>query len=159
MKKFLCLIMALIIPFSFASCAQNTGEDEDTAKNVNLEEIMAEMKTAFPPEESHDLSKDGLIDLYGIDASDVKASACYFTTVGVFPEEIIMLEAKDKEAFDRIEEKLNIRIESVKVQSKDYDPENYEIAQRCEVITHGNYLAMFISPNFDGLADIFNSHF
>ena len=78
---------------------------------------------------------------------------------GAFPEEVVMVKAKDGEALKRIEEKMNNRIAEVKVQSQSYDAENYAIAQKSEVQKNGNYIAMFLSPDYDSLVDIFKSNF
>ena len=70
-----------------------------------------------------------------------------------------MIEAKDADALSRIEEKMNSRVSEVKVQSQNHDAENYAIAQKCEVQKNGNYIAMFLSPEYDALVKIFNSYF
>ena len=97
--------------------------------------------------------------LYGIAEEDIDSVACYTTMDGAFPEEVVMVKAKDGEALKRIEEKMNNRIAEVKVQSQSYDAENYAIAQKSEVQKNGNYIAMFLSPDYDSLVEIFKSNF
>ena len=161
MKKIVSLLIALIMVFSFAAGSQDdaSGEQTNAAVTVDLAAVKAEMIEKLSPADPISLEAQSLLDLYGIAAEDIASSACYTTMDGVFPEEVIMVEAKDADALKRIEEKMNNRIGEVKVQSQNYDAENYAIAQKCEVQKNGNYIAMFLSPDYDSLTEIFNSYF
>ncbi len=161
MKKIVSLLLAFVIVFSFAACSSgnDSGEQNNTAVNVDLSAVKAEMIEKLSPADPINLEAQSLLDLYGIAAEDIDAAACYTTMDGVFPEEVIMVRAKDADALKRIEEKMNNRIGEVKIQSQNYDAENYAIAQKCEVQKNGNYIAMFLSPDYDTLTDIFNSYF
>lgn len=161
MKKFISLLIAIIIAFSFAACSPDNAEQSqgNDAVTVDLAAVKANMIEQLSPVEPIDLQTESLLDLYGINAEDVAESACYTTMDGVFPEEVIMVKATDQDALARIEEKMNTRIDAVKVQSQNYDAENYAIAQKCEVQKNGNYIAMFLSPEYDTLTQIFNSYF
>lgn len=161
MKKIVSLLLAFVIVFSFAACSSDndSGEQNNTAVNVDLSAVKAEMIEKLSPADPINLEAQSLLDLYGIATEDIDAAACYTTMDGVFPEEVIMVKAKDADALKRIEEKMNNRIGEVKIQSQNYDAENYAIAQKCEVQKNGNYIAMFLSPDYDTLTDIFNSYF
>lgn len=161
MKKTISLLIALFIAFSFAACSSGDGEQSqgNDAVAVDLAAVKTKMIEELSPADPIDLQTDALLDLYGIAAEDVEESACYTTMDGVFPEEVIMVKAKDADALARIEEKMNTRVDAVKVQSQNYDAENYAIAQKCEVQKNGNYIAMFLSPDYDALTEIFNSYF
>ena len=161
MKKIVSLLLAFVIVFSFAACSSgdDSSAQNNTAVNVDLAAVKAEMIEKLSPADPINLEAQSLLDLYGIAAEDVESCACYTTMDGVFPEEVIMIKAKDADALGRIEEKMNNRIGEVKVQSQNYDAENYAIAQKCEVQKNGNYIAMFLSPDYDSLTQIFNSYF
>jgi hypothetical protein len=68
-----------------------------------------------------------------------------------------MIKASSKEAVARISASLENRIDEVKTQSENYDPENYALAQKCKVQTRGLYVTMFLSPSFDQMTEMFNS--
>ncbi len=155
MKKIISLLIAVILVMSLAAC----GSGDSNVKTVDLSQIKTDMLTQLAIADAGDISADDLLDLYGIAAEDVKTCACYVTMGGVFPEEVVMVEATSSDALKRIEEKMNTRIESVKVQAQNYDAENYAIAQKSQVQKQGNYIAMFLSPNYDALVRIFNSNF
>ena len=80
-----------------------------------------------------------------------------FTMNGSFPEEAIMIEAKDSGAQSRIVSALNTRLADVLVQAENYDAENYALAKQCKVITSGNYVALFVSPHHAAMESAFNS--
>ena len=157
MKKIVSILMAL----SFAACSSGSEEAKNDAQTVtvDLAAVKAQMISELAPADPIDLQADSLLNLYGIAADDVVSAACYTTMDGAFPEEVIMVEAKDADALSRIEEKMNNRVAEVKVQSQNYDPENYAIAQKCEVQKNGNYVAMFLSPDYEALVRIYNSYF
>lgn len=152
MKKVLCIVLALISVLALAACAGK----EPTAKDVDLAVLKSDMLSQLSVENANDINSAALLGLYGIAAEDIEASACYTTMNGVFPDEVVMIKAVDAAAAARVAEKLNTRVEQVKVQSENYDAENYALAQKCEVVTEGNYVAMFLSPSYDTLVQLFN---
>jgi hypothetical protein len=157
MKKIVSLLIAFILVFSFAACSSDGGEKTQTNTDitVDLNAVKAEMIQTLSPSDPIELSAQSLLDLYGIAAEDIEASACYTTMDGVFPEEVIMIKAKDSDALARIEEKMNNRIAEVKVQSQNYDAENYALAQKCGVKSDGLYVTLFISPNVEEMTNMF----
>ena len=157
------LIFALLI--CFASCTADSDEAETPADDggdtlpfaPDLASLRENMISTFGGEEPIKFESDILLDLYGIAADDVAESACYMTMDGVFPQEIIMIKATDADALARISKSLENRISEVKVQSEGYDPENYALAQRCNVVSKGLYVTMFLSPHFEQMTEMFNS--
>ena len=103
------------------------------------------------------LPKERLTDLYGIAQADIASAGCFITMNGSFPEEAIMIEAKDSGAQSRIVSALNTRLADVLVQAENYDAENYALAKQCKVITSGNYVALFVSPHHAAMESAFNS--
>ena len=103
------------------------------------------------------LPQDRLTDLYGIAQSDIASAGCFITVNGSFPEEAIMIEAKDSAAQSRIVSALNTRLADVMVQAENYDAENYALAKQCKVITAGNYVALFVSPQHAAMESVFNA--
>lgn len=151
MKRVLSVLLILILALSLTACG------EDTSKAIDIAAVKEQIITDLAIEGAMDVESSRLLNLYGIEEKDITASACFVTMDGVFPDEIIMVNATDAEAVERIEEKLNARLDEVKVQSQSYDPENYAIAQECEVITEGLTVALFLSPDHAAMEDIFNS--
>ena len=163
MKKIVSILIALLIACSFAACSggsdNETPDNNNAAVEVDLAAVKAQMIQELSPADYIEIQAEALLNLYGIAAEDIESAACYTTMDGAFPEEVVMIKAKDADALKKIEEKMNNRIAEVKVQSQSYDAENYAIAQKSEVQKNGNYIAMFLSPDYDSLVEIFNSNF
>jgi hypothetical protein len=133
-----------------------TTPETTTAPVVrDLAELNGEMKSKFNAADSVDFTTDLLLNMYGIKAEDVAELGGYMTLMGVFPEEIIMIKASSEEAKAAVVTALEKRIAEVKVQSQNYDAENYALAQKCGVKSDGLYVTLFISPNVEEMTNMF----
>lgn len=153
MKRLISAVLALMMIFALAACTQSGDDNKATDIAAVKEQIINDLKM----EGTMDIATSRLLDLYGIEETWVADSQCFVTMDGVFPDEVIMVRATDKNAVTQIEEKLEARLNEVKVQSQSYDPENYAIAQECKVITHGTVVALFLSPDHSVMEKIFET--
>lgn len=160
-KKITAVLMVAVMILSFAACsgAGDNGEKTDAPKTVDLTALKTEMVTQFKIDSPIDLDNDKLLNQYGIAAESVKASGSFIVLTGIFPAEIVMIEAVDENAAKEITDKLQKRLDDLKVQSQSYDPESYAIAQACSVLTNGNYVAMFFSEHGAEMEALYNSKF
>lgn len=150
MKRLVCAVLLIVMMLSLVACGSGSPREIDI-KAVK-EQIIFELSI----EGALDLASERLLALYGIEEADILESACFVTMGGVFPDEIVMIKATDADAADRIEAKLNTRLDEIKVQSQSYDPENYAIAQQCKVIREGTVVALFMSAKHADMEAIFN---
>ena len=150
MKRLVCAVLLIVMMLSLVACGSGAPREIDI-KSVK-EQIVSELSI----EGALDLASDRLLALYGIEETDILESACFVTMGGVFPDEIVMIKAVDEDAADRIEAKLNTRLDEIKVQSQSYDPENYAIAQECKVLREGTVVALFMSAKYADMEAIFN---
>ncbi len=171
MKKTALILLAVMLCMAFAGCTEEpsnvptptptetttpTAVPETTAPAVrDLAAIKSEMTTKFNVTDSVDFSTDLLLNMYGIKAEDIAEVAGYMTLTGVFPEEVIMIKAANEEAKAAVISALEKRIAEVKVQSANYDAENYALAQKCSVKNEGLYITMFLSPNVEEMTSMF----
>ena len=136
---------------------QNEKTNE-TSDSVVLADVLSEIKTKVSADGALDFDASSMNSLYGIDVNDISQSAGFVVMAGTFPHEVVMVEAKDEDAADRIEEKLNVKYESFVVQSKGYDAENYALACKCKVERKGNHISMFLSPDFETMTAIYSEY-
>lgn len=146
------LILSLLLVLGLTAC----GSKEVT---VDLNEVRAEMLETQNPEEPWMLETDALKNLYGIEAEDVAQSASYVTMSGTFPDEVILVQAVDEKAAERIQSALSARLSEVMVQSQNYDPDNYAAAQKCTVSVDGTYVALILSPDQEALRTVYGACF
>lgn len=176
MKKFLGVTLAVLTLSAAAACskapaeettaaeepgvtgsaADETAVSENAAEGVDLKALKDNMISSLGIENAADVAADRLTALYGIEAADVTDSACFITMQGVFPEEIVMVKAADDAAAARIAEKLLVRLQDVLNQSKNYDEENYALAQTCKVMSKNGYVALFISAQHEAMEKMFD---
>lgn len=164
MKKIICILSALALAVSLSACGKGTEKTDNSSadtsaqecKTVNLTELKNNIIAQTGITDAMDIPTESLGDLYGIDAADVVSSACCSTLDGTFPVEILMIEAKDSAASEKIVAALNTRLDDVKTQSQNYDAENYALAQTCKILTQGNYVALFIAAEHEKMETMFN---
>lgn len=159
-KRFSALLLAFVMIFALAACSDNTGDgnndgNSDTAV-VDIETVKETIISELSVTDARSLDSSRLLDLYGIKEEDVTASACFVTMNAIFPDEVIMVNAVNKDKAQEIAEMLQTHLDAVKVQSQSYDAENYAIAQKCEVMTEGLTVALFLSPDQEAMVEIFN---
>ncbi len=140
-----------------AAPTTTTAAPTTTQKTVDLSALSNQIINSAGVEGAMPLPKERLTDLYGIAQADIASAGCFITMNGSFPEEAIMIEAKDSGAQSRIVSALNTRLADVLVQAENYDAENYALAKQCKVITSGNYVALFVSPHHAAMESAFNS--
>lgn len=155
MRKLICTLLILILCIgTLCGCNNSTLSD---GRAVDIESVKSEIVSKCGLEDAMEIAPERLLDLYGISEEDIESSVCLVTMEGVFPDEIIMIVATDSDAKVRVTEKLESRLNEVKVQSQSYDPENYALAQECKVITRGDTVALFLSATHKDIEEIFDN--
>ena len=105
-----------------------------------------------------DLDAGAISSLYGIESGDMVQAVGFVVMEGTFPHEAIMVEAKNAEAAARVENLLKVKHTSFVEQSKGYDAENYALAQKCKVVRNGNYISMFLTPDYETMQAVFKKY-
>ena len=180
MKKFLAILMCLTMVMSLVACSSGDAEETTTeapatesatvaesapaeseaaADNSALGALKTKMVSEFGIKDPINLDNGKLLDQYGITEDTIASQSSMIVMTGVFPAEIIMVEAVDEAAAKDIEAKLQSRLDGLKQQSQSYDAESYAIASACEVEVEGNYVALFFSEHNEGMVSMFNEAF
>lgn len=170
MKRILAVLTALSLICIFASCDSKTVTDNTTkpdnnitsssdVKTVSVMDIMNEIENkGYLPENPVKLTKNDLLDYYGIEPSDVKDCAVVQNPSG-YQDEIIIIETVDENSKITVKNILEDQINYKRDQMKNYDAEMYDILSDCHVEMNGNYVALFISAEREAISTIFNSYF
>ncbi len=146
------------------NAAETTSEEKEASANdasdseVNLADVNKEIMDTLGVKDGLQLNENSANALYGIDAADMKQCVGFSVMSGTFPHEVVMIEAANDDAAKRIEEAFNSKIEAFTQQSKNYDAENYALAQKCEVQKSGNFYAMFLSPDFEEIKAVYDKY-
>lgn len=127
-------------------------------EDVDLAALADQMLSDAGITDTIPVSADSLASVYGIDGSKIVSSAAYNASAnGAFPQEIVMIEATDEAAAGDIAAQLTSRLESIATQAASYDPDSLALAEKCSVITSGDYVGLFFSEHYDQLAGAFQS--
>ncbi len=164
MKKYVVLLLSILLLFSAcgkgasgSSAGDSSAEASDgsetagSASGIYLSDVKEEIISSLNITEYTEIESERLMDLYGIDEADIVQSSCFTTVSGAFPDEVVMVEAKDEEAAKKIAEKLQNRLTEVLNQYKDYDAESYAMAEKCSVDTDGTIVSLFLSSQQEAM--------
>ena len=143
MKRFLCVIAVItVLAVTLCACGQ-------AAKP--LSEVFEKLKTDYNITDLLEYKSADDLSRYGIKAEDVEESAGGVNKTGVNQEEIVLVKTKDAEAAKRVQDALSKRLESKLNETKNYNPEQYAIVEKCSVDVDGNYVSMIISSNAEAM--------
>lgn len=164
MKKILSVILVLTVIFTFASCTEKKEENNPSTNapseiTMDINAVKAEIIEKAELKDPLEIETERLCELYDIDPSDVAEAVCVTTLDGTFPDEVIIIKAVNEDAKLRITGKLSSHLDDVKVQSQNYDAENYALAQECRIIEKDSFLALFISAKHAQMEKIFEESF
>ena len=140
------------------SAEKDSSSSADEDGGVNLEKLNAEIMEAIGAADALEFTAQSVYALYGIEESDIKQCSGFTVMEGTFPHEIVMIEAADDEAAARIEAAFESKIKAFTEQSRNYDAKNYALAQKCTVQKNGRFYAMFLSPDFEGIMEIYGKY-
>lgn len=170
MKRLISMVavlLALTMVLALAGCgkqeaapAQSTGTTQATepGKTADLSALRDQIISDCGITESVNVETSGLTNVYGIAADDVASSASFTASSGAaFPQEIVMVQAKDETAAANVKSKLENRLKEISDQAASYDPESQALAEKCTVVTNGVYVGMFFSKDYDKMVSAFNS--
>lgn len=147
MKKIVSLATALILCLAmFAGCG---------AKDVVLSDVMSKINEDFSISLEALKSTDDLNKYYNIDPADVKQFAAEIDSNNDAPVEIVMIEAVDSAAADRVETALTTRYNSIVGQYASYTPEKLDMVKSCKVTKDGNFVSMIVADKADEMLKVY----
>lgn len=164
-KSILSIIICILSVFVFAACSDSQGANSDSKANVNVEltQILSDINKEFSIS-ADDMMQiedtDSLELFYNILPEDVKQFAAQ-TTVNTATDisEIILVEAVDADAADRVYKALDVRYSSQRDLTASYSAELLDIINKCSVEKNGNYVTLIMSVESADITDFYNSYF
>lgn len=147
MKRVVLILIAVML--CLCACGGET-------KSVDLTEVKDKIISDLSVESPIEFGSDWLKNTYGIAEEEVKSFVCFVTMKPVFPDEIIMIEAADKLAAERVSAKLSSRLNDLTAQAQNYDADSLALLKKCRVCTTGNYVTLFISAKGTEMQRIFD---
>ena len=150
MKRYIALLLALLV-LCMAGCGK-----EDAAKDVSMDvqSVYESMTDTLP--DMLPMDEAMMLNFCGIKAEQYVQAVVAVCSDGLRADEVWLIEAKDADALEELKALADGRLTRKGEESITYSPEQYEVVQKAEVITAGNYLAVIVSPDVETLVGVFN---
>ena len=150
MKKVLSVLCVAVLSLcALCSCG---------AKEADLTQVMADINAKYDTKELTAVTDvNDLKTYYQIEPADVKQFAAEINeNSSDAPVEIVMVEAVDSSAAQRVSSKLTNRYNSIYNMYASYSAEQLDLIKNCSVTTDGNYVSMIVSKDSSGMLEIYN---
>lgn len=125
---------------------------------VDLAAVRQAMLDAAGADDPLLLDTGALSAMYGIETGWVAQSASFILMSGVFPDEVILVEAVDQEAAAQVAAKLQSKLDDTLNQAQLYDPESYAALQSCGVAADGLFVSLILSSSQAELAAVYHQY-
>ncbi len=150
-RKSIVGIMVMLVTVAMTACGNQGAEEVDIQSVMNQIEAEAQL-----PEDMTNLTSEALGTLYNMDSSMYVQFVGKFTEVGILGDEVVIIEAANKDAASKVLELLEARYEIKLSQMKDYLPDEYAKIEKGRVVQVGNYVAMLVGGDQEKLDEIFD---
>lgn len=170
-KKFLCMLLAGVMTFSFAACGKDENNEDNnnpsttkqpaqpsespsvepsqapaTEVNFSVKELLSGILEKAAGEYAlMEVGDTEVTELYGIDLSKVKEYSLQVPMMNVHATEFAMFEAASTEDVSSIVDGVNSRIASLTTTWQQYLPDQYELVENNKVLVQGNYVFFIVA--------------
>ena len=132
--------------------AETVAETSDLMAPANQMIQEAGITDAIP------VSAEALTNVYGLDPAQIVAAAGYnAASGGAFPQEIVLVQASSADNAAAVAQAFTNRLSDIAAQAESYDPDSLALAQKCSVVTNGDYVGLFFSEHYDQFVDLFQN--
>ena len=146
--------------FSCGKTDENVdNNDSINNKDIDLIELQSKILDLVKEDEPLTIDKSSIADLYYFDNSLLDDSFGIITMEGSFPGEMIVCKAKSADDAKTISASFENKLADIKVQSKNYDEVNFQLAQTCKVVVIGKYVSFFVHAKHSEMEKLFEDSF
>ena len=144
----------LIIAALVSLCACGAAPEE---KNIDLDALYEGYADRLPA--MMVLDETTMLNFLGIRAEDCSEFVTAICMGGLEADEIWLIKAKDEKALESLKQLAESRMNAKLDETVSYNPEQYAIVQKGEILTNGLYLAFLVSPHVDSMKADFENAF
>lgn len=153
MKKIVSILCCIVmILATFVGCGNEV-------KEVNLQTVLSDINSKYSLELDAVSDTDALNKYYNISAEDVKQFAAEIKSDGNERTEIVLVEAVDSSAAERINSTLTTTYNSIISQYAGYNQEKLPEIKACKVTQDGNYVTMIVASNGPEILNTYYTYF
>ena len=148
-SKAILLLLSTLLLLLAAGCGGKK------AAPVDLQGVWDTIQTSVQLPGMRPLSEKRMMDRYGMDASALPQALVMVREDSLRVDEVWLVEAADDAAAKELAASAEGYIRQICKEQKDYSPEQYAVAERGRVVVKGPYVGLFLSPDSDRMAEIF----
>lgn len=152
MKRMTAFVLILAVLVSMAAC----GAAPET-KDIDLHALYEGYADRLPA--MMVLDETTMLNFLGIRAEDCSDFVAAICLGGLEADEIWLIKAKDEAALESLKQLAETRMNAKLDETVSYNPEQYAIVQKGEILTNGLYLAFLVSPHVDSMMADFENAF
>ena len=151
---FLCILLLSCLFYGCSKAATSSATAPEDMQS-RFQSAYDQMQPQLP--EMMEIPPEMVTDYYGIERDDYKAGIFMISLDNMLADEVVMLQAIDSAAADRIETMLNERLQAKADEAESYSPEQYAIITGCKVLRNGETLSLLVSADYSGMVAIYNT--
>lgn len=153
------LAFILTVGLMVAGCANSdtAGDGETDAKEVPVATIVDQINETYPLAGADVLTEDLYESVYQLTADMVQEAKIIVPLMNVKSNELAGVLAKPGQV-DAVKEALAARQQAVCQTFQQYLPDQYEIAQKGEIVVRGNYVFLVMLEDNAGAIEIIDSY-
>lgn len=158
-KILFCLMLAVCLLTLYAcsgsAVEQTTAPAQKEPAQADLVQLYAQMAEKLP--QMIEMEQDMMLDYCGIDTEKCVQAVVAMNYNGLETDEIWLLEAVDEAAADTLEDMAQLRLKMKEEETVTYAPDQYAVVQKAQLLRHGTYLALIVTPEAAALSEMFNA--
>ena len=149
MKKqiaIICLVFTILL--GMVGCSAPAVE-------MDMQAVYEEISQSIELPQMLELDASLMLDYCGIREEAVNQAKVLICADSLRTDEIWLLEAKDAAAAKDLMALADKRLSKKGEESITYSPEQYKVVEKAKCLQEGNYIALFVSPDSEAMANVF----
>lgn len=148
-KTIVCIISAMLILCALCACGEEQKKDPD------FKSVTQSISEKYDFSKLYSVAdKEELCLVYGLEENDVSDYFAKYSLTGVDSQEIVLIEAVDDSAADRIKSALDIRYNSKLNEAASYSPEQLELVKKCSVEKNGKIVSLIVDSDAEAIKSV-----
>ena len=156
MKKRILILSLLAALLLLPACGKKA---ETAAPKADLSALYTQLTALPDAPEMVPVSEKRMANYYGIDPAVCPQAILSICGDGLRADEIWLVEAADSEAAGKLVTLAENRVKQLSEETENYRPEQNAVVKAAKIVQNGSCMGLFISPQADKMAELFNAAF
>ena len=158
MKKFLMIVLALMMALTTIACGAKTDAPAAAPEvNVPVADLATEIMNLpdmFPALTF--MGEEILTDMFGVDFTLLEEHSLNDPMMNVHAHILYIAKVKDAANMEAVKASFQTRLEAMQASFEMYLPDQYDLAMEGKIVENGKYVMLVISQDNDAVINKFN---